>query len=119
MIQAEYDDYTSFGVNYDKQKITNTPRFTSSLGMTYFVEKGLYGNASIQGKGKTGFIRNGKVEEADGGFTANTKIGYKIKNWDIYSYVTNITNEEYIVSYGRGVGFNEPRRFGIGAIYKF
>lgn len=119
LIQAEYDDYTSFGVNYDKQKITNTPRFTSSLGMTYFVEKGLYGNASIQGKGNTGFIRNGKVEEADGGFTANTKIGYKIKNWDIYSYVTNITNEEYIVSYGRGVGFNEPRRFGIGAIYKF
>ena len=61
---------------------------------------------------------------ADGGITANTKIGYRINNWDIYSYVNNITDEDYVTSYmsksgSSWVGFNDPRRFGIGAIYKF
>ncbi|RBQ30852.1 TonB-dependent siderophore receptor [Arcobacter sp. FW59] len=119
LMRAKYDDYKDSGTDYSGKKITNIPKFTSSLGITYSSEKGLYGNASIQGKGKTGFRRNGKIEEADGGFTANAKIGYKFKDLDIYSYITNITNEDYISSYGRGVGFNEPRRFGIGAIYKF
>jgi len=119
LIKAKYDDYTDASVNYDGQKITGTPKFTTSIGISYFAQEGLYGRVGLQGRGKTGFRRNGKVEETDGGFTANTKIGYKINDWDIYGYITNITDEEYVLSYGRGVGFNEPRRFGFGVKYTF
>ncbi len=119
LIEAKYDNYTDASVNYDGQKITGTPKFTTSLGISYFAQDGLYGRVGIKGRGKTGFRRNGKVEETDGGFTADTKIGYKVNDWDIYGYITNITDEEYVVSYGRGVGFNEPRRFGLGVKYTF
>ncbi|OCL85436.1 hypothetical protein AAX27_02143 [Aliarcobacter thereius] len=60
--------------------------------------------------------------EADGGITANAKIGYKFKNLDIYSFITNITDEDYVTSYmsksGLAMaGFNDPRKFVAGVNY--
>lgn len=62
--------------------------------------------------------------KAKGGSTLNSKIGYKIKNFDIYVYAKNLTNEEYIRSYiatqARAIAeFNDKREFGFGLNYKF
>lgn len=119
LIEAEYDDYTNANVRYDGQRIESTPRFTSNLGIAYIATRGWYGRADLQGRGTTGFIRNSRVETTDGGFTANARLGYKLKDWDIYGFVNNITDEAYILTYGRGVGFNDPRRFGVGVKYTF
>lgn len=118
-INSKYDDYSEFGIDYSGQRTPNSPKFNVSLGVTYFNSEGFYGNATLKAKGKTGFKRNGKVEETDGGFTADAKLGYKIDNWDVYTYVTNLTDADHVSSFGRGIGFTEPRRFGVGLRYSF
>ncbi|RBQ31147.1 TonB-dependent siderophore receptor [Arcobacter sp. FW59] len=123
LIQAKYDDYdVGGGRNLDGEKMGNTPNYTANLGISYLPNSGVYGRVDLNTRGKTNFFnqRTSSMIEADGGITANAKIGYKISDWDIYAYVTNLTNEDYIDTYMLTmVSFNEPRKFGIGAIYKF
>ena len=60
--------------------------------------------------------------EADGAIITNAKIGYKVGNFDIYTFAKNLTDEDYITNYTSNtttVRLNDPRQFGIGAIYKF
>jgi iron complex outermembrane receptor protein len=126
LIEAKYDDYDDGNRKYDDERIENTPRYTANLGIQYLPSSGLYGRVDLNALGKNSFLNGAEasVVETDGAVTANAKIGYKFKDWDIYSYITNITDEDYITSYmaksGLAIaGFNDPRRFGIGAIYKF
>ncbi|RBQ30855.1 TonB-dependent siderophore receptor [Arcobacter sp. FW59] len=122
LIQSKYDDYFD-GVNkYDGEKIENTPNYTANLGISYLANSGIYGRLDLNARGSTNYfvITQGEFQKADGGITANAKIGYKIGDFDIYAFGKNITNEDYITSvYSNIITFNEPRRFGIGAIYKF
>ena len=127
LIQAKYDDYDNGTRKFDGERIESTPKYTANLGIAYIADAGIYGRLDFNAKGSTTYVdgaNDNQMIEADGGITSNAKIGYKINDWDIYSYITNITDEEYITSYMSKasvswVGFNEPRRFGVGAIYKF
>lgn len=127
LINAKYDEYDNGTRNYDGERIEGTPRYTASLGLAYIQEKGLYGRLDIHARGKTAFIDgadNDNLVEADGGITSNIKVGYKTKSFDVFSYINNITDEYYVSSYmskpgTSWVGFNEPRRFGIGIKYSF
>lgn len=127
LIQAKYDDYDNGTKKFDGERIESTPRYTANLGVAYLADSGIYGRMDFYARGSTNYIdgaNNNEMIKANGGITSNAKIGYKINNWDMYSYITNITNEDYVTSYMSKagvswVGFNEPRRFGIGAIYKF
>lgn len=127
LIQAKYDDYDNGTRKYDGEKIENTPSYTANLGISYLANNGIYGRLDFNAKGKTSYLdgaNNDRLIRADGGIVSNAKIGYKFKDWDIYSYINNITNEDYVTSYmskagSSWVGFNDPRQFGIGAIYKF
>ncbi|RXJ88505.1 TonB-dependent siderophore receptor [Arcobacter sp. CECT 8983] len=126
-IDAKYDEYNNGTRDYKDERIEGTPRYTASLSLAYMQEKGLYGRVDIHAKGKTTFIdgaNNDDLVEANGGITSNIKVGYKIKNLDVFSYVNNITDEDYVSSYMSKpgvswVGFNEPRRFGVGVKYSF
>ncbi|WP_418181195.1 TonB-dependent receptor [Aliarcobacter lanthieri] len=126
LIQAKYDDYDNGTRKYDGEKIENTPRYTASLGISYLSVSGIYGRVDFNARGKTNYFdgANERMVIAHGAIIANAKIGYKLKDWDIYSYINNITDEDYVTFYQSNqvlamAGFNEPRRFGIGAIYKF
>ncbi|RBQ29166.1 TonB-dependent siderophore receptor [Aliarcobacter vitoriensis] len=127
LIQAKYDDYDDGNRKYNGEKIENTPSYTASLGVSYLADSGFYGRVDLNARGNTSYsdgANNGRLIRADGGITANAKVGYKVGNFDIYGYVKNITDEDYVISYmsksgSSWVGFNEPRKFGVGAIYKF
>ncbi|WP_418187114.1 TonB-dependent receptor [Aliarcobacter lanthieri] len=126
LIQAKYDDYDNGTRKYDGEKIENTPRYTASLGISYLSDSGIYGRVDFNARGKTNYFdgANERMVIADGAIISNAKIGYKLKDWDIYSYINNITDEDYVTFYQSNqvlamAGFNEPRKFGIGAIYKF
>ncbi|RBQ28320.1 TonB-dependent receptor, partial [Aliarcobacter vitoriensis] len=126
LVQAKYDDYDGGVRKYDGEKVENTPNYTASLGISYLADSGLYGRVDLSARGTTYYYDAVKHEmlKDDGGIISNAKIGYKLKDWDIYSYITNITDEGYVAGYSAKegfvvAGFNEPRRFGIGAIYKF
>lgn len=127
LIQAKYDDYDNGSRKFDGERIESTPSYTANLGIAYISDQGIYGRIDFNAKGSTNFTdgaNNNQMVKADGGIISNAKVGYKINDWDIYSYITNITDEDYVTSYMSKagvswVGFNEPRRFGVGAIYKF
>ncbi|MCK9337265.1 MAG: TonB-dependent receptor [Arcobacteraceae bacterium] len=126
LIDAKYDDYDTGTAIYDGKRIENTPRYTANVGIAYVSESGIYGRLDAYARGKTSFFdgANNTMVTADGAIISNLKVGYKIKDWDIYGYIKNITDEEYIDSFRSSgnrqiVGFNEPRTFGIGARYKF
>ncbi|QKF58523.1 TonB-dependent receptor [Aliarcobacter lanthieri] len=127
IIKAKYDEYDNGNRTYNGENIEYSPQYTANFGISYLANSGIYGRVDLNAIGKTTFIdgaNNDRLIQADGGITANAKIGYKIGTWDLYGYITNITNEDYITSYlskngSSWVAFNEPRRFGIGAIYKF
>jgi iron complex outermembrane receptor protein len=125
-IDAKYDDYDTGIAIYDGERIETTPRYTANLGITYVVDSGIYGRLDAYARGKTNYFdgANNSMVTADGAVISNAKVGYKINDWDIYGYVKNITDEEYIdlfrsSSAGIQTGFNEPRTFGIGVRYKF
>ncbi|MDD2639807.1 MAG: TonB-dependent receptor [Arcobacteraceae bacterium] len=126
LIEAKYDDYDNGTRKYDGERIESTPRYTANLGVAYFGDNGMYGRVDFNARGNTNYFdgANEQIVETEGAIISNAKIGYKIGDWDIYSYITNITDEEYITFYQSKTGlsmagFNEPRRFGVGAIYKF
>ncbi|DAB31151.1 MAG TPA: hypothetical protein CFH79_10565 [Sulfurospirillum sp. UBA11407] len=127
LIDAKYDDYDTGTAVYDGKRIENTPKYTANLGIAYVSERGIYGRLDAYARGKTNYFdgANNSMVTADGAIISNLKIGYKIKDWDIYGYLKNITDEEYIDSFRSSsagmqiVGFNEPRTFGIGFRYTF
>ncbi|RBQ28150.1 TonB-dependent receptor [Aliarcobacter vitoriensis] len=126
LIQAKYDEYSDGRAKYDGQKIQNTPKYTANLGISYLADSGIYGRVDFNARGKTNFFDNAntKMVETNGAFITNVKVGYKVGDFDIYAFAKNLTNEDYIdyySSYGTTstILLNEPRQFGIGAIYKF
>ncbi|QKF82733.1 TonB-dependent receptor [Halarcobacter ebronensis] len=127
LIKSEYDDYDAGGgVKFDGQDIENIPSHTLNLSLNYNGNSGIYGYVNVVNRGNINFYDNNNKRflEDDGNTTINIKIGKKFSNWDIYAYVDNITDEDYVTSYMSKSGlaialFNEPRFFGIGARYSF
>ena len=126
LIDAKYDDYDTGVANYNGERIETTPRYTANVGIAYVTNQGIYGRLDFNARGETSYFdgANNTMVSADGAIISNLKVGYKIKDWDIYGYVKNITDEEYIDSYRSKtgmqiVGFNEPRTFGVGFCYTF
>jgi iron complex outermembrane recepter protein len=126
LIDAKYDDYDTGTAIYDGERIENTPNYTVNAGIAYVAEQGIYGRLDFNARGTTSYFdgANNTMVKVDGAIISNLKVGYKVKDWDIYGYVKNITDEEYIAAYMAKTSlqiasFNEPRTFGIGARYKF
>jgi len=126
VIEAKYDDYDAGAVNYSGQKIENTPSHTASLSVAYHHPNGFYSRFDVKNEGKRSFFNSGnqKFERESGHTIADVKLGYKFSDFDIYSFVKNITDEEYITSYKNnglsGIAtFNDPRTYGVGLRYKF
>lgn len=115
----------------DGEKIEQTPDYTINLGAAYYHPTGLYGRADLNLTGETSFLdaANQPFQTRDSYTVLDTRIGYLFGDWEIYAYVKNLTDEEYITGYrardlpGLGiwseVAFNDPRTFGIGARYSF
>lgn len=124
LTKAEYDSsYTTAGGENNGNTIEKTPSYTFSAGLQYSNNDGLYGRFDLYGKGKTYFNPENTRKESSY-VTADLKLGYLFDDLDVYTYVKNITDEEYIVgamdqTAGTGVSFGERRRFGIGMRYSF
>lgn len=122
LIQAKYDDYGSNDLVKDN-KIENTPSHTINLGLSYYNPKGYYGRIDIQNQGNMYFDSDNTIKQSSF-TTGNIKIGYNFDNWDIYSYVKNVTDEEYLTTVKTDQGgymatVGEGRFVGIGVKYYF
>jgi iron complex outermembrane receptor protein len=121
VIQAEYDEYGSTG--YDGNDIEKTPSYTARAGVQYNEPRGFYGRFDVRSQGKTYYNAANYLEE-DAFFVADLRLGYRHSNYEIYGYMKNITDEDYIVnmaeqSNGYLLTFGDPRTFGAGFRYFF
>ena len=126
IIDAEYDDYDTGTAVYDGESIVNTPSHTERIGVVYFHPGGFYARGDVTSIGKVPYYDDARAEfsEVDSYISADVKIGYRFKGYDIYAYCKNLTDEEYITSVSQNsasslVSFGNPRTFGIGVRYSF
>jgi len=124
IIDAEYDDYDTGTAVYDGESIVNTPSHTERIGVAYFHPGGFYARGDVTSMGKVPYYDDARAEfsEVDSYISADVKIGYRFKGYDIYAYCNNLTDEEYITSVSQNsasslVSFGDPRTFGIGIRY--
>lgn len=125
-IDAKYDDYDTGTAKFDGKNIEKTPSHTASLSIAYHHPSGYYGRVDVKNTGAVNFYddANKKFVKEDGHTVTDIKAGYKFSNFDIYAYVKNITNEEYIDTYLSKsslslASFNDSRFVGVGVKYKF
>ncbi len=127
LIHSEYDKYEySSTVNFNGQEVESTPSHTASLTFSYIQPHGLYGILDIKNQGSVYFYDNANSQfiKEKGHMISNIKVGYKFDGWDVYGYVNNITDEEYVTYYLSKTdlsvaSFNDPRFIGVGARYVF
>ena len=126
IIDAEYDDYNTGTLVYDGESIENTPSHTARIGAAYFHPNGFYARGDILSVGKVPYYDTAQSEfrQRDSYITADVKIGYRFKGYDIYAYCNNLTDEEYMTNFNSNfvksiAYYGDPRTFGIGVRYSF
>ena len=126
IIDAEYDDYDTGQLVYDGESISGTPSHTARVGAAYLHPNGFYARGDVRSQGEVPYYDgpNAEFTELDSYITADVKIGYRFKGFDIYAYCNNLTDEEYITEFNvnrtRSLAiFGDPRTFGAGIRYSF
>jgi iron complex outermembrane receptor protein len=126
LIDAKYDDYDTGINNYKGKNIENTPKYTWNISLAYAPYEGIYGRIDTNIIGDISYFdgANNRMVESEGAVIANVKLGYKVSNWDFYTYAKNITDAFYVDGYLSKKSltmatFNDPRSFGIGFRYTY
>ncbi len=127
LMKAEYDDFDLGVVKLDGKDMEGAPTHSLRLGVCYHHPTGLYGRLDVRNVGKVCYYDDvaKDIQEADGYTLVNVKLGWLYENWDIYAFVRNTTDDEYINSFkanpmlGGVAGFGNPRSMGIGLSYTF
>ncbi|MFX4282828.1 TonB-dependent siderophore receptor, partial [Aliarcobacter butzleri] len=84
---------------------------------------GFYGRVDIRNQGDMYFNAQNSLKQ-DSYTIANAKIGYLFDDFDVYTYVKNITDESYIVALEemaefRQLTYGKGRFIGLGIKYSF
>ncbi len=127
IMQAKYDDYDLGTVKLDGEHMEGAPNHALHLGASYHHPSGLYGRADLHHVGRVHYYDDitKSLQRADAYTLADVKLGWLYENWDIYAFVKNLGDEEYINAFkanpmiGGVAGFGDPRSFGVGLSYSF
>lgn len=126
LIKAKYDDYDAGDKKLDGKDIENVPSHTLNLTLNYHGDSGLYGYFNIEDQGDVYYFRTSNADfiKSERDPIINIKFGKQFSSWDMYAYVDNLTDEDYVTSYMANSSLavavvNEPRFVGIGAKYNF
>ncbi len=127
LMDTEYDDFDlGNGINLGGEAIEGAPNYIVHLSASYHHPSGFYGRADLRHVGDVYYYDGGSFEmlKEEPYTEINLKVGWLYKDFDIFAYVNNITNEEYINSYranniASAAGFGDERFFGIGVSYSF
>ncbi len=126
-MEAEYDGF-DVGNNIDLQgePVEGAPNYSLHLSACYHHPNGFYGRADLRHVGDVYYYDGGiyRMLKEDPYTVVNLKVGWLYKNFDIFAYANNVTDEEYANSLRANsmftaVGFGDPRFFGIGVSYSF
>lgn len=125
-INAKYDDYNNGVQKFDGQTTAETPSYTARFSVAYSPTKNWYGRIDLKNQGDTYYYddANKKFSKHSGYFVTDVKAGYRVNNWDVYGFVKNLTDEQYVQGYMASsmvslATFGAPRLVGVGARYNF
>ena len=123
---AKYDDYDYGTGNYNGKTIDRTPAHNIRAGVSYTHPGGVYGRIDVTNQDKMYFAddTNRDFARQDGYTLIGAKIGYIFRDWDIYAYVRNLTDEDYVTDFVSSsmltmISYGDPRTTGIGFHYHF
>jgi iron complex outermembrane receptor protein len=126
IVDAEYDDYDAGSVKFDGKNIEHTPSHTARLGVAYYHPGGFYSRFDAKNQGAIHFYDdvNKDFVKQDAFTLVDMRLGYRFKNWDVYVYGKNLTDEEYVTNFMCNslvslADFGDPRTFGMGVRYTF
>ena len=98
----------------------------TKISLTYHNPNGFYTRADIKNQGSLYFYDDVQKDflKNDAYTTIDLKLGYKFQNWNIYGFVNNLTDEEYITYYQSSTAvsvstFGDQRTIGMGIRYTF
>ncbi|NKF50469.1 TonB-dependent receptor [Shewanella sp. WXL01] len=136
LLNATYGDYKykdKYGseVDLSGRDLAHSPKYTYSLGMTYFSDAGWFAN--LNASGKSDFYYSDSNDSKSEAYTIfNARMGYETDTWSAYVWGRNLTDEKYGV---RGFFFGnepdqgwvdkqyiryaDPRQIGVTFDYKF
>lgn len=121
----EFVDYVEKGVNYNGNKMSNSPNWIYNAEVWYrpsFV-KGLRLGAELQHVGSY-FVDPQNTTKYNGYNALNLRAGYAINSFEIWLNVLNATDNYYSYitsksSFGYSYQLAEPRNFNVGVSYDF
>lgn len=123
---ARYDRYDNGSVIFDGRRVADTPNYTAKLGVAYEGLNNWYGRADLYNQGSLFYYDDvqKKLVKRDGYHTIDVRAGYRLDDWDVYGFINNLTDEEYVTSFMSSslvsiATFGSPRTFGIGTRYTF
>lgn len=125
-LEAKYDDYDTGSYQLDGKHMANAPTHTIRLSAAYSPPEKFYTRLDVYNQGDIYYldsVQQDMVKEGPHTLT-DVKLGYRLKDWDFYGYVKNLTDEKYIDSFSSDsmlslASFGQPRRFGAGVRYSF
>lgn len=117
--------YVESGVDYSDERMPRAPEFIFNTQISYkpkFI-KGLRMSLEWQHLDKY-YLDASNTKEYSGYDLFNLRVGYKIKNIEIWSFVKNITNKNYATvasasQWGESFTPGAPRNIQIGIAYNF
>ncbi len=127
LMEAEYDGF-DLGNNIDLkgEPIEGAPNYGFLFSACYHHPGGLYGRADLRHVGEVNYYDSGAftMRQADPYTVVNMRAGWLYKDFDIFVYVNNATDEEYIESLRANsmfsaAGFGNERSIGLGLSYSF
>ncbi len=126
LIKAKYDDYDADVKQYDGEDIDQTPSHIIRLSAAYHAPCGFYARVDARHFGSRSYYDdyNKGFTKADAYTVVDTKVGYRFDDFDVYAYVNNITDEEYVTAFRSNTlvtiaGVGDPRTIGAGVMYYF
>ncbi|MDK2063397.1 TonB-dependent receptor [Aliarcobacter butzleri] len=124
IMKATYSNFIDASDNDNKNnKIERTPSHSANFGVSYYGDSGFYGRVDVKNQGDMYFNAQNSLKQ-DSYTIANAKIGYLFDDFDVYTYVKNITDESYIVALEemaefRQLTYGKGRFIGLGLKYSF
>ncbi|MEO1494189.1 MAG: TonB-dependent receptor [Pseudomonadota bacterium] len=119
--ETEFTDFVSNGVQLAGNEFRNAPRFTGSVGGTYFFESGIFlGADASYTSGSFGDAANTDASRADPLFLVNLRAGCETETLSVFAFVDNVADVTYAEERQENlVTIGDPRTFGVVGQIKF
>jgi iron complex outermembrane receptor protein len=95
-VNAEFDSYSAFGLNFNGNEVPFVPEYTGSAGVRYDFENGFFAQTSVRVAGSTRFdAANTGVFTQDAYGLWDAEIGYATERFTVALFGRNLLDEEY------------------------